>query len=98
MQPSFSNSLKSIPLTFYQINLPAHCPYFFRLILEIPQGARKKARNIPTTVTTSLHIHQVTHSRPINPAMLLYSDHYNDMKESNLAPARNPCMTTEMQA
>ena len=28
---------------------PAHWPYFLRLVLEKPQGARKKARNPPAS-------------------------------------------------
>ena len=51
--------------------LPAHGPYFLRLILEIPQEARKKAQNHPASTLSCLQTRQANQHTPITAAMFL---------------------------
>ena len=59
-------------LTVPYVYVPAHDPYFLRFILDIPQGARKKAQKSPARAFITLNANQDSHRTPTIAATFLW--------------------------
>lgn len=57
--------------------LPAHGPYFLRLIRDMPHGARKKAQNQPARVFSNLPTTTHTQRRPTTDNTFLHGKLYS---------------------
>ena len=75
--------------------IPAQDPYFLRFVLEMPQGARKKAQKSPAMAFTTFRSKQESHRTPNTAAMFLCRGRWHVQKRELI---NKSCIRTHLIA